>query len=84
MSANSIHRLDPQNWKFEGSSLVVWINDIEFFEILPKLYQLADDQVQEGYDLTINHTGHVQSVKLGWYFNVTQAQAAARRHIGDQ
>lgn len=84
MTIPSIRRLDPQDWKINGDSLVAWINDLEFFDIRPDFYSLPSGQVQEGYRLSINHVGHGASVYLGWFLFAAQAQSAARRHIGDE
>ncbi|QDH91702.1 hypothetical protein SEA_PHRAPPUCCINO_24 [Mycobacterium phage Phrappuccino] len=75
MAIPRIPRLDTKDWKINGDSLIAWISDTEFFDISPS---------EQGHKLTVNHVGHAQSVFLGHYIRISEAQAAARQHIGDE
>lgn len=66
---------DASSWAVNGSSMTAWINDLEFFEIVP----------ESGHGLlklTINYVAHAQSVLIGKFNWFPDAQAAARKHLG--
>lgn len=69
-------RLDTNSWEINGVSLTAWINDLECFEIV-------HDPKTDYYRLTLNHAGTGAAWPIGSYGRITDAQRAAKIHIGD-
>lgn len=72
-----IPSLTQDRWEINGDSLTAWISKDELFDIRP-----ADDDWNI-WTLHISSIKHVQSVYLGSFDRISEAQKAARIHLGD-
>lgn len=71
-----IPSLKQTDWKINGNSLTVWINDLEMLDITPS--------PQEGiFVLRCNHVALAKEIYLGIYGHISDAQGAAKVWLGD-
>ena len=66
-------------WQTNGSHLTAWVNDDEMFDIRVRE---VDWGWPKDFELRINSMRHIQSVFLGGFPTIGEAQEAAQRHIG--